>query len=364
MMFEEILNWAPGNEDIFEDLCDNIKKGCVIPFVGAGLSAPLFPLWRGVLEKLTDKLSSEENRKAVIDILNSSEPDAYTRAADKLIELRSEANVFKDILRITNEDKIDDAGLREMAVYLLPFLFHDKPVITTNYDRVLEHVFRMGDAEYDHVLGPDSDLSVMIGQQNLHCLFKIHGDIGRKMLDWRKLILTGKSYEKAYKPGSELVNTLKNFYRGKVILFLGSSLKYDRTLEILKQVADETMISHFAILPCGKEKLDEEALFFGNRKIQAFFYEPTHHEAVKKVLEELLRRTDLDSYQRYMAFPNEEEHESQKRIDPEAELIKTYIKAQKELIEETVKSVKGDDIPKANGIVEILGKLNGILNKR
>ena len=159
MTIDEILKWAPDNEDVLDELLSSIKKGSVIPFVGAGMSAPIYPQWGDVLSQLTEKLSSEKNRKAVNDILNdSSASDTYTRAADKLIELRSETNVFRDLLRIFNEDKIVDADLIKMAVYLLPFLFHDKPAITTNYDRVLEHVFMLRGAEFDNgcVFTPDS----------------------------------------------------------------------------------------------------------------------------------------------------------------------------------------------------------------
>lgn len=305
MTIDEILKWAPDNEDVFDELLSSIIKGSVIPFVGAGMSAPIYPLWGDVLNKLTEKLASEKNREAVNDILNdSSVSDTYTRAADKLIELRSETNVFRDLLKIFNENKIVDADLKKMAVYLLPFLFQDKPAITTNYDRVLEHVFRLLGAEFDNgsVFTPDSYMAGSVSQQSLHCLFKIHGDIGKETIDGRKLILSGESYDRVYTPDSELVNTLKIFYQGKMMLFLGSSLKYDRTLNILKQITETGQFGHYAILPCSKEMLDNDIRFFGERGIRAIFYDPDHHEAVKIILEELLRGKDPDRFRLYRSF--------------------------------------------------------------
>ena len=250
------------------------------------------------------KLSSEKNRKTVTDILNNpSLSDSYTRAADRLIELRSEKNVFKDLLKIYNEEKIVDSDIRKMTVFLLPFLFHDMPAITTNYDRVLERAYRLLNVEFDSVFAPDSDLADMVSQQNLHCLFKLHGDIGKETLNGKKLILSGKSYERVYfSSSSELVDTLKTFYKGKMMLFIGSSLKYDRTLEILEQVTDTGKVSHYAILPCSKEMLDDDSHFFGERGIRTIYYDPDHHESVKTVLEELMRGLDPDKFRIYKSI--------------------------------------------------------------
>ena len=303
MVIDDILKWAPDNEDVFKEILENTKKGCIIPFVGAGMSVPIYPLWRNVLEDLTKKISSDVKKNEIWSLINdASVPDAYTKAADKLIEIRTGINIFRDLLKIFNENKIDDTELRTMSSFLLPFLFPDVPVITTNYDRVLEHVYQIENLKFDGVFSPDSELAVMVGQQNLHCLFKIHGDIGRETIDSRKLILSGKSYDRVYYPNSELVNTLKTFFKGKIMLFLGCSLKNDRTLDILKQVAEMDMVSHYAILPSEKDVIDDNVRFFGDRGIRAIYYDPAHHESVKTILEELLRGTDPDKFRYFRSL--------------------------------------------------------------
>ena len=297
MVIDDIFEWAPDNEDVFVEILSNIKKGCIIPFVGAGMSVPIYPLWKNVLEELTEKIASEIKKNEIYSIMNdSSMPDAYTRAADKLIELRTGTNIFRDLLKIFNENKINDTELRGMPSYLLPYLFPNVPAITTNYDRVLEHIYETANSKFDGIFGPDSNLAVMAGQQNLHCLFKIHGDIGRETIDSRKLILSGESYDRVYYSNSELVNTLKTFYRGKMMLFLGSSLKYDRTLDILRQVSEIDMVNHYAILPSKIDAIDDNVRFLGERGIRAMYYDPAHHESVKIILEELLRGIDPDKF--------------------------------------------------------------------
>lgn len=310
MIFDDVLNWAPDNEYVFDELLGCIQKRSVIPFVGAGMSVPMFPVWRNVLDQLIGRLSLETNRKKVYDILDSlDEKDAYTKAADKLIELRSENNVFKDLLRVFNEDRINDDALKKMTVFILPFLFPDMPAVTTNYDRVLEHVYRKRGVQFDSVFGPDPGFVSRAKQQNLHCLFKIHGDIGKETIDGKNLILSGKSYDKVYKPNSKLVRTLKSLYQGKMMLFLGSSLKYDRTIEILKQVTGTETLDYFAIMPCRKEDIDKEYAFFGERRIRTIFYDPDHHESVKIILEELLRKTDPEGLSLFRSFSEEKKIE-------------------------------------------------------
>ena len=307
MTFDEILKWAPDNEDVFKELLRSIEKGSVIPFVGAGMSVPIYPLWGDVLIQLTEKLVSEENKKIITDILNApSLPDSFTKAADNLIKMRSENNVIQDLLKIFNEEKIVDDDIRKMTVYLLPFLFHNKPAITTNYNRLLEHAYRIQGVEFDNVFNPDSDLAAMAEQQDLHCLFKIHGDVGKETLDGRRLIFSGKSISRAYMPGSELVRTLKTFYNGKMMLFLGSSLKNDITLEILRQMTETGKASHYAIIPCYKEILDDEICSLGDKGIRVIFYDPDHHEAVKTVLEELLSRADPNRFRLYKSLSGNE----------------------------------------------------------
>lgn len=52
--FEEIMNYYPANLSVYQCIKDDLDK--IVPFVGAGLSAPFYPLWSKALEKLTEKI--------------------------------------------------------------------------------------------------------------------------------------------------------------------------------------------------------------------------------------------------------------------------------------------------------------------
>lgn len=62
LKFEDILNFYPTNKDIYEFLKADIKK--IIPFVGAGLSSPWYPLWSDALKRLADRIYNKEKKKS------------------------------------------------------------------------------------------------------------------------------------------------------------------------------------------------------------------------------------------------------------------------------------------------------------
>lgn len=62
LKFEDILNFYPANKDTYEFLKADIKK--IIPFVGAGLSSPWYPLWSDALKRLADKIYNKEKKKS------------------------------------------------------------------------------------------------------------------------------------------------------------------------------------------------------------------------------------------------------------------------------------------------------------
>jgi len=106
----------------------------VIPFVGAGLSKPLgFPLWaeflleQGELAKISERMRSRIQR------------GEYEEAADDLQEARG-VRRFEDAISASFEGGESRVGQAQYAVDLLPSLTAG-PVITTNFDPVLERVF-------------------------------------------------------------------------------------------------------------------------------------------------------------------------------------------------------------------------------
>ena len=306
--FEKIMKYAGGegelvhNQMVFDRLLAAIQRGNVVPFIGAGMSVPIYPQWPEVLRMISGML--DEGKKAEFSSIldKKDDPDSYTKAADYLAEKLGGDYIVETLIRISNENKLNSPAYKDLTAQILPFLFRETPVITTNYDRLLEHIYRDHGKRFERVIEPvTKDVRKAI-QANYHFLTKLHGDIGTDTAT-DDIIFTGESYEIAYKEDGELVASLSDFYRGKTMLFLGSSLKYDRTLDVLKKISSSEKVQHYVILPSSKEDILNNIHFFKTKGIDVIFYDkdaPLGHGAVRVILEELLRGIDPDSYHMYM----------------------------------------------------------------
>lgn len=87
-------------------------------------------------------------------------------------------------------------------------------------------------------------------QNNERCLLKLHGSIE----ETSSIILTTKQYDKFYGKSSRrnkpLPRYLEKLFTTKKLLFVGCSLEFDRTLNILLEcLKKDEKISHYAIVP-------------------------------------------------------------------------------------------------------------------
>lgn len=301
LKFEDILNFYPANKDTYEFLKADIKK--VIPFVGAGLSCPWYPLWSEALKTLTNTINDKQ-KKRIVEKYIESKPPQYLDAAQKLVKFLKDVgleNALFSIFKTSEMNKKKNVIMAKQSVWLLPYLFEDTPVITTNFDRVLEIVYEKQNKRFDSVIFPkEKELQNKTYQGNRHALLKIHGDIGNEMVKYSSIVFTKTQYKKAYKKNSELVKILKKWYSGKILLFLGCSLEIDKTMKVLKKIIalnKETV--HYAIIECDDEKMIEDRVKKLRKQlgIRAIVYPPKKHEAVRIILEKLLEDTNNKSYQ-------------------------------------------------------------------
>jgi tetratricopeptide (TPR) repeat protein len=246
----------------------------VVPFVGAGGSSAFgYRTWSGFLAA------------------HASPPSASTSlevAAEQLLN-RIGSQAFHDAV----EHEYGARGLVSDSyrsfVWLLPYLT-DGFVITTNYDRVLEHVFLRSGRPFDHVVcGPNREMLDRAHQANKHYLFKIHGDCEQR----QGRVLADREYDVAYgKNGSEgpVAATLRHIFATQCALFLGCSLRHDRTLSILHDVVSDSRMVHYAILqePNGSEEKEEHARFLSERAIRPIWYPYGRHDLLIPLLARII----------------------------------------------------------------------------
>jgi hypothetical protein len=272
------------NDANFRRLVDDMQAPSgVLPFVGAGLSIPLkFPGWTGFIiaqaraariePLIRERLTVGQFEEAAEDLLKALGPRAFHDAI---------------------EDAFGDHRLSIAKicgpVTLLPRLASG-PVITTNFDHVLETVFKNAGLPFQDVAcGARVDTASKAMTHNRRVLLKIHGDVN----DRTDRILTLTDYRKHYgqkQISRPLGHLLKQILSSRPVLFLGCSLNCDRTVAILAHVAKvPTLANHYAIVerPPSRE-FGARARFLSKHEIRPIWYPAGRHDLIEGLLQCLL----------------------------------------------------------------------------
>lgn len=287
------------NHPVRAALVQSIRSSMgVIPFVGAGLSAAFsFPQWADLLRQL----AGPTQRNGVERHLRNN---AFEHAAELLYDRGRAADRLQEGIASNFDRQIRDAEFTGKAVALLPYLTAG-PVITTNYDRVLERAFELARRPFTKsILGADPDEMVPAIQRNERVLFKIHGDCQTR----RGLTLTLQSYELAYggdrAAGREVRDKLQGMLpvllTNRPFLFLGCSLETDRTLEIVKKTFQQhARIGHYALLAADydADEFDRRVEALANIGIRVLWYMPGAYGEVRALLRGLLEATSVETLQ-------------------------------------------------------------------
>jgi hypothetical protein len=140
------------NRPVHDALVQSLRSSMgVIPFVGAGLSAPFkFPQWGDLLKQLAGPAQKTRVERLV------REKD-FEGAAELLYERGRAADRLQEGIASSFARQIPSSEFAGKAVALLPYLTAG-PVITTNYDRVLERAFDLANRPFTRsIVGAEPD---------------------------------------------------------------------------------------------------------------------------------------------------------------------------------------------------------------
>jgi len=203
-------------------------KNNIVPFVGAGMSAFAYKGWSSFLKSCCE---TEEQISYVDELLTEYKFEEAASYLKQELNLVNENTFEKAILKEFDENKITFGNLNHETISLLPTIFCG-PVITTNFDRVIEKVYELCDVLIERVLLQNSQSVDGAIRANKPFLFKIHGDIN----DICNIILTKEQYDSSYLETPSFIDNFRMFLQAKPLLFLGCSLQNDRTMDLMKKV--------------------------------------------------------------------------------------------------------------------------------
>jgi len=297
MNFDQIMDYCEDNRNVFEELRLHMpkEKSTCIPFIGAGVSAFINPCWKQFLETCALKIHNSEKRQSILDLIEKD----YELAADELLNTRGKAGMYADIQMAFNAQRLDGFNsIVEQAVYLFPYLFKG-PLLTTNYDKILEAVYHKFGVFLPISHPSHSELLKKCLVDHSPILYKFHGDVDEPS----SIVLGKNSYNQAYELTSSLVCDLKMSLQQKHLLFLGCSLGSDRTVDMLK-IFTPPGLTHYAILDCNEEDIDKRIKELGDSGIRVILYPKGMHSCLRTILKKLLFLTDPDGFKELIATEN------------------------------------------------------------
>ena len=297
LTFEDIMNYCNTNEMIFNEIKANLDS--IVPFVGAGLSVDVYPLWGKVLEDLISFINNKNKREEIKSLIDKK---SFEDAAQKIEKIRGKHNLANDLLSIFSANKLEEKmnDLNKQSVYLLPYIFKGA-IITTNYDLIIENVYRLvcNGLNMPVLLpGKIELINQYLKQKNRPVIYKVHGEIQKDAIDYDSIIFTKDQYNRKYVKDGQLVKELKESFASNMMFFLGCGLEKDRTLEVLKMISTPG-IGHYGIISCKEDEMDERIGQLGeDYHIRVICYPENKHEAVRIILEKLLEAIDKEKYQK------------------------------------------------------------------
>lgn len=273
-------HWFQRNVDHFIQLVDLMYAGAAVPFVGAGISASAgFSTWK---DHLRHQGKTAHIASAHIEELLAS--GAYETVLEEIEAVRGR-EVFVGEIR----DEFSRNLTIPDVVWRISELFADT-VITTNYDRLIELSFETGEAGKVQVINglnalekPDPKKITVI---------KLHGDIQNP----KRCILSKNQYDEAYGNGNlnmhkPIPKLLTYHYKNSSLLFLGCSLRNDRTVQVFRAIKasmgeEEETKQHFSIeqAPDSLEEIAQRNAELAKLGITPIWFETERYELVENIL--------------------------------------------------------------------------------
>ena len=105
------------------------------------------------------------------------------------------------------------------------------------------------------------------------------------------IIVTGKSYNEHYGIDTPLRKQLTRWIDSRKLLFLGASLKQDRTVDIIKERMEEGMYN-YTIYGCKQYDIPLLKQHFEEMNTMAIFYDSSDHKNLKTILLKLIKDTE------------------------------------------------------------------------
>jgi hypothetical protein len=271
------------NADRFEQLKHTYRTSGLTPFVGAGLAMSSgYPSWTAFLYKLR-----EESHVPLNELTTMLKAGQYEEAAEKL-STDLGAALFDENVQATFARPWAANGV----INYLPLVFPTSSVFTTNFDHLLESIYKDDkNGGFDHVASGKALLE--IGRQlgaGSRILVKFHGDCNLVA----ERVLLKSEYDAAYGDPKVVEQFFSRVVFKGTLLFLGCSLCVDRTIQAMRLVVAThgaaNLPRHYAFmeLKASDDRIQRKKDLSKANIFPIWYEENDHDEALEALFIKLL----------------------------------------------------------------------------
>jgi tetratricopeptide (TPR) repeat protein len=218
-----------------------LASGEAVAFAGAGVSAPLYPLWEGLIGQLVDAGASRLTREEAdtCRVLAKNSPEDVVEIVRRQLGTAGYREVLREVLRVRTDP---ESGRSWTPVQELVCRCAFKAVITTNYDpgivdarmRIRPAASATGFMTWEDELGLDRwRTGDVFGEAELPVLFA-HGQHNRP----DSVVLSTTEYRRAYT--GKLPEVLGRLVDAGHLAWIGFSFADQRIAAILGQIAERS----------------------------------------------------------------------------------------------------------------------------
>jgi len=217
-----------------------VDSGQAVAFLGAGVSAPLYPLWDGLIGELVEAAVPRLTDKEAVTCraLARESPESVV----EIVRRGLGPGVYREVLRQVLRARTDpDTGRSWTVVQELVCRCAFKAVVTTNYDpgivnarmRVRPAASATGFTTWEDELGLDRwRTGDVFGEDELPVLFA-HGQHNKP----DSIVLAATEYRRAY--AGKLPEVLARLMDGHLV-WIGFSFADQRIAAVLREIANRT----------------------------------------------------------------------------------------------------------------------------
>jgi hypothetical protein len=237
---EQAQQLAGVNKAGLRKLRSYLGSGQAVAFLGAGSSAPLYPLWAGVIAELIDAASEQglpEDAAATCRALAGERPDSVVELLRGHLGVAQYQAALRAVFRVRRDPESGRTWTpTQELVCRCPF----KAVVTTNYDpgivdarmRVRPNASGTGFASWTDELGLDRwRTEEVFGDAELPVLFA-HGHHNQP----EAIVLATTEYRQAY--AGKLSRVLGRMVDAWHLVWVGFSFADQRINSVLREVAE------------------------------------------------------------------------------------------------------------------------------